>query len=360
MMRLQGTFVALGAASTLLGIAGTTAAFVFTRSSAVSERVNVLVLVLLLTIGLAAATGYRLAQAFRRRLFEIEEAAVLMAGGRLHHRVARFGEHDEIDQVAAEFNRMGEQLQAQVELLQRLAEENQSLTEQAERAATMEERQRLARELHDSVSQELFALTMLSETAIRRFESGSPKLLDNLKQMADLANRGQREMRALLLHLRPVELEGRSLQEAAESFLRAIEERHELACHFTSDARANFPAPVEEQLFRILQEAVANVLKHAKATELRVDVKEESSSYELIVSDNGVGIGVDAGVEAGAGMEQAAKTQNLPGAGAADNYGMRAMRERSARLGGRLEVFPRNPGTTIKVVIPRADRGEEG
>lgn len=344
-MRMQTTFIVLGTISTLIGVAGTAAAYEFTSPGGIGARISILVLVSGGSIVLAVVAGYRLAQSFRRRLFEIEEAAVLMAGGRLHHRVARFRERDEIDQVAAEFNRMAEQLEAQVDLLQRLAEENQSLTEQAERAATIEERQRLARELHDSVSQELFALTMLSETALRRYEAGSPRLRESLMQMAELANRAQREMRALLLHLRPVELEGRSFQDAAKGFLNAIEERHELACHFTFKAQTDLPDTVEEHLFRILQEAVANVLKHADATELKVDVTEQSATYELVIADNGIG------------MEQANLAGQAPGNG--DHYGMRAMQERSARLGGRMEVFSRNPGTVIKVVIPRSDRGEE-
>lgn len=348
-MRMQATFVALGAVSTLAGAAVTTVALVIARAWPLGQRLNVLVLGVLIVTTVATSAGYRLAQAFRRRLFEIEEAAVLMAGGRLHHRVARFGENDEIDQVAAEFNRMGEQLEAQVAMLQQLAEENQALTEQVQRTATMEERQRLARELHDSVSQELFALTMLSETALRQLEAGSVKLHENLLQMAELANRAQREMRALLLHLRPVELAGRSFQEATASFLQAVEERHQLACHFSfpilgSDTLGeieDLPPGVEEQLFRIVQEAVANVLKHANATALWVNVNVHSASYELTISDNGVGI-----------------TRAVEGT--ADHYGILAMRERCARLGGTLEFFSRNPGTTLRVVIPRADRGEEG
>lgn len=338
-MRLQTTFVALGTVSTLTGAAITVAVLGITHTWTLPQRILIVLLGVLLTTAVIAAASYRLAQAFRRRLYEIEEAAVLMAGGRLHHRVTRFGEHDEIDQVAAEFNRMGEQLEAQVDMLQQLAAENQHLTDQAKRMATIEERQRVARELHDSVSQDLFALTLLSATAIRRLESGLPKLPENLAQIADLATRAQREMRALLLHLRPVELEGRSFQEAADSFLRGIAERHSLVCQFTYGIAESLPAAIEEQWFRILQEAVANVLKHANATELWVTVDKRLTAYELTVSDNGVGMA------------------NVPQE-ATDTYGLQAMRERAARLGGRLEVLSRNPGTTLQVVIPRADRGE--
>lgn len=330
----------LAAVSAFSGFVLGAAVWLFTTHVTSGNRAILLLAGLVVIASAAAMVGYRLSQMFRRRLLEIEEAAVLMAGGRLQHRVARFGERDEIDQVAEEFNRMGEQLEHQVALLQQLAEENRALAHDAERVATLEERQRLARELHDSVSQDLFAIMMLAETAIRRFETGSSKLPATLAQIADLANRGQREMRALLLHLRPVELDGRSFQEAAEGFLRAVEERHDLRASFHFRVEGNLPLTVEEQLFRILQEAVSNVLKHAKATQVGVQVAERTASYELEVYDDGVG------------LSETSLT-------ASDTYGMKAMRERAARLGGRMEILPRDPGTIVRVIIPRAEMEEK-
>lgn len=339
-MKLRATFVTFGAVCAFSGFVLSATVLLLKTDFTSVQRVLLLTAALLVITVATAAVGYRLSQMFRRRLYEIEEAAVLMAGGRLQHRVARFGERDEIDQVAQEFNRMGEQLEHQVALLQHLAEENRALAQEAERVATLEERQRLARELHDSVSQDLFALMMLAETAIRRLETGSPKLSDTLAQMAELANRGQKEMRALLLHLRPVELDGRSFQEAATGFLRAVEERHEISCILDFRVQGDLPLPVEEQLFRILQEAMSNVLKHAKATKVGVQVVERAASYELEVFDDGVGL-------------------SATSLTASDTYGMKAMRERAARLGGRLEIWPRDPGTTVKVVIPRAETEEQ-
>jgi NarL family two-component system sensor histidine kinase LiaS len=284
---------------------------------------------------LTAFVGYLLVQTIRRRLYDLEEAAVLIADGRLHHRVVSFGGQDEIDHLAIQFNRMGERLEQQVALLQKMAAENASLAQSAERAATMEERQRVARELHDSVSQQLFSLTLLAAAARNQSQQDSPRLADTVTQIEKLANQAQREMRALLLHLRPIELEGRSLLEAAPDFLQAVAERHGLAWTFAHHGDETVPQSIEEPLFRILQESVANVLKHADATSVMVQLLVQTSRYELIIADDGCGFDSQAQM-------------------AGDTYGMTAMRERALLLGGRLEFLPRNPGMTVRVIIPRA------
>lgn len=371
---------------------------------------------------LTLIASYRLAQGFRRRLYGIEEAAALIAAGRLHHRVERTGERDEIDQLADQFNQMGEKLEQQVGLLQRLAEENRRLATDAERAATMEERQRLARDLHDSVSQQLFALTMMAETALRletKAEGGAEagpsagtdrgvaaaggaagaegsgisraqaKLHETLTTIAELATSAQREMRALLLHLRPVDLAGRALPDAASSFLRAVEERYRLTCSFTSTIDTEIPVLIEENLFRILQEAVANVLKHAEASSIRVQLAAAADTYELSITDDGIGIAATRGTlasEAANGSDSAAVggmgdspgaadspdgrdatpppspsssssagTPNAIPSPAGDSYGISAMRERAESLGGRFSLLQRRRGTTVTVVIPRVD-----
>jgi NarL family two-component system sensor histidine kinase LiaS len=203
----------------------------------------------------------------------------------------------------------------------------------------MEERQRLARELHDSVSQALFALSMMAESALRQADSGCGQLRGTLTTIADMANQAQREMRALLLHLRPVELAGRTFVEAASAFLRAVEERYGLHCTFACDTAEPMPPLIEEHLFRILQESLANVLKHANARHVRVQVLAQASAYELSVTDDGVGLPAS---EAQLG----------------DTFGIAAMRERAESLGGRFRLLRRDRGTTVSVVIPRTGAGD--
>lgn len=296
---------------------------------------------LALLLVLTGLSGYLLAQTIVRRLYEIEEAAVLIADGRLQHRIVGFGGQDEIDHLAAQFNRMGERIEQQVALLQQLAEENVQLARQAEQAATMEERQRVARELHDSVSQQLFSLSLLAASARARGDSADRQTAELVSQIEHLANQAQREMRALLLHLRPIDLEGRDFAEAAKSFLGAVADRHALAWTFRSTGVQHVPPAVEEQLFRILQEAVSNVLKHAHASSVAVHLSEQSTRYELTITDDGQGLGV--------GVVQRA-----------DAYGLPAMKERASRLGGQMELLERRPGLTVKVVIPKAGVQLEG
>jgi two-component system, NarL family, sensor histidine kinase LiaS len=293
--------------------------------------------------GVAAIwVAYRVAQSIRRRLYALEEAASLIAAGRLHHRVDSLGDTDEIGRLIEQFNNMGAKLEQQVRLLQQLADENQALAAEADQVAALRERQMLARDLHDSVSQQLFALSMMASSAQRQYETAAPSLAQTLHQMETLAGAAQREMRALLLHLRPIDLQGRDFYEAVTTFLAAVQERHQLVCSFQASVRALLSVSVEEQLFRILQEAVANVLKHAEASAIDVRVTQDGPVLTLVVMDNGKGI-----------------PENR-GDGVRDSYGLRAMEERAVSLGGRLELWRRSKGTAVEVHIPIVERERDG
>ncbi|QQE77659.1 histidine kinase [Alicyclobacillus sp. SO9] len=335
-MSIRTAFIYLTLISTVLtaivvGVVLGTMSHVVLSASTIVGLLVALLAVLLVSVWL----GYFFAQLIRRRLYEIEEAAGLLASGRLNHRITIMGTGDEIDQLGEQFNSMGRQLQSYVQKLQELAEENKQLASESERVAVLDERQRLARELHDSVSQQLFALTMLSAAAQRYFDSHSPELGNTLAKLNELSNAAQREMRALLLHLRPVELEGRSLHEAIEAFLEAVTDRHRLRTELTWDLNESVPVAIEQQLFRILQEAVSNVLKHAEASNLRVSVRGTADVIELAILDDGIGI----------------ETERPSPEG--DSYGIRSMKERAMGLGGSFDVWRREQGTAVQVSIPR-------
>lgn len=290
----------------------------------------------------AVWVAYRVAQSIRRRLFDLEEAASLIAAGRLHHRVDSLESTDEIGRLTEQFNKMGGKLEQQVRLLQQLADENQALAAEADQVAALRERQILARELHDSVSQQLFALSMMASSAQRQYEQAAPSLAQTLQQIEALAGAAQREMRALLLHLRPIDLQGKDFYEAVSHFLAAVQERHQLTCSFQAGVQTVLSVSVEEQLFRILQEAVANVLKHAQATTLDVRVTQDGPVLTLAIMDNGKGIPEN----------QEAVVR--------DSYGLRAMEERAVSLGGRMELWRRSKGTAVEVHIPIVEREQDG
>src|SRR5690625_6214801 len=112
-------------------------------------------------------------------------------------------ENDEISRISEDLNLLGGKLQSQVKSLQMLADERAEYAKSAHQIATVEERQRLARDLHDSVSQQLFALTMLAEAAINQFDQNPEQAKRQLQEVAKAGLAAQTEMRALLLHLRP-------------------------------------------------------------------------------------------------------------------------------------------------------------
>jgi two-component system, NarL family, sensor histidine kinase LiaS len=176
---------------------------------------------------------------------------------------------------------------------------------------------------------------MLAATAVRQNEQQSVHLETTLTQLAEIANAAQREMRALLLHLRPLHLEGRSFYEAALDFLRAIEERYHLRCEISVDDNTDLPPSIEDELFRILQEAMANVLKHADATQVKVELREEAKQFiRLSVLDDGIGID-----------ERLTEDKGV-------SYGLNTMKERAARLGGECRIWRREQGTAVDIRIP--------
>lgn len=324
--------------STSLAVLGCLATLLFGAWFHLLNSAVALMVLILACAVVGFVSGLALVQPLLRRLYGLEEAAVLMGAGRLQHRIDTATESDEVSRIAHQFNRMAEQIEEQVKALRQLAEENRTLAAEAEQFATLNERQRLARELHDSVSQQLFALSMLASSSVSLFDHDAPSLRNTLVQMAEIATAAQREMRALLLHLRPTDLEGRSFEQATRAFLQAIEERHQVHCTFEQKTETVVESAVEEQLFRVMQEAVANVLKHAEASTVRVVWESSGSVASLSILDDGIGI---------AEVEQAG-----------DSYGIKTMKERAAALGGRCNVWRRARGTAVEIQIPILEKRE--
>ncbi|SHJ76002.1 two-component system, NarL family, sensor histidine kinase LiaS [Alicyclobacillus tolerans] len=335
-MRLTTTFVSVSVFTAVLG---------FTLGDLSEHHADFMSLLFIALIVLSLMLSYLFARGYRIRMGDIEEAAILLAVGRLQHRIQIFNQQDEIDRLAIAFNRMSEILQQQVSQLQTLVAENQQLLKKAELAAADAERQRLARELHDSVSQQLFSLSLLAESALVEAKHDALKSL--LQQMADLARQTQRELRSLLLHLRPLPLANQSLEEAAEQFLDSVSKRHHIQVHQSFHVHGSMPEWMEQELFRILQEAVSNALKHADATEIRVQCIEQEAAYTFSISDNGNGLPFLA-------LNPIDESTKI----SADHYGLLSMQERAERMGGRIDWIEQQPGLTVQVTIPRLPKGD--
>jgi two-component system, NarL family, sensor histidine kinase LiaS len=270
---------------------------------------------------------------FSRRLQSLTSASHALAEGDLGRRVTD-GSIDEIGQLGREFNRMAEQLGANLRSLRRLADENAQLAERAGQFATVEERNRLARELHDSVSQELFSLTMLAAATRRIMEHDPQRAGAQLAEIEQMARHALEETRTLIFALRPVALDDRGLVPALRDLVVALEQRQGLKVDLQIRDERRLPLAVEQDLYRIVQEALANVARHSGERTATVALAFQPNGVELSISDQGQGFDPEA--------------PRRPQA-----IGLQSMAERARNRGGWCTIQSEpGHGTRVKVHIP--------
>ena len=214
-----------------------------------------------------------------------------------------------------------------------VAIENARLYEQAQALAALEERQRLARELHDSVSQALYGIALGARTARTLLDRAPSQVAEPLDYVLQLAEAGLAEMRALIFELRPESLATEGLVAALTKQADALRARHRIAVVATLCDEPDVPLELKEPLYRVAQEALHNTVKHARAgrVELRLACGDDAISLE--VGDDGVGFD--------------------PGGAFPGHLGLRSMRERVAALGGSFEVDSApGRGTRVRARVP--------
>jgi signal transduction histidine kinase len=216
-----------------------------------------------------------------------------------------------------------------------VAIENARLNERARQAAVLEERQRLSRELHDSVTQALYGISLYAEAASRALKDGQAEpAAANLLEIRDTTQEALSEMRLLLYELRPPLLQEHGLAAALQARLRAVETRAGLVTDFLSEGEERLSPDAEQELYRLAQEGLNNVLKHAHAQQVRVRLAIAVDRATLEVADDGVGFD--------------------PSLRGADGFGLPGMRERAERLGGTFQVQSSpGAGTRLRVEVPR-------
>ncbi|MBI5564006.1 MAG: GAF domain-containing sensor histidine kinase [Chloroflexi bacterium] len=221
-----------------------------------------------------------------------------------------------------------------------IAVENARLYEQAEQVAAVAERSRLARELHDSVTQSLYSMTLYAEAAARLLTMGKPiEGAAHLRELRDTAQEALREMRLLIFELRPFALEQNGLIAALQTRLDAVEVRGGAQVELQVEGQEHLPRIVQEELYHITQEALNNVLKHSKAQHVRVHVQFQNTLTCLEVCDDGLGF-------------DAAQTTATGG------LGLRGMRERAQRIGATLQIESApNQGTRVSIQVPMSAHG---
>src|SRR5256712_638046 len=170
-----------------------------------------------------------------------------------------------------------------------IAIENARLYEQAQELAALEERQRLARELHDSVSQALYGIALGAHTARTLLDRDPGLVAEPLEYVLSLAEAGLAEMRALIFELRPESLETEGLASALTKQGAALHARHDITVQTDLSAETALPLKVKQELYRIAQEALHNTVKHAHASEVDLRLCQTSEPGILEGGDNGRG-----------------------------------------------------------------------
>ncbi len=237
----------------------------------------------------------------------------------------------EFQELEVKFQELSNRYSEQASSFQQNTSERVLNEEERLENAISQERSRLARELHDSVSQQLFAISMLGSAVNEVIDKHHP--VKKQIEMIELASvQAQSEMRALLLHLRPVQLDGKHLAEGINELLKDLHAKQQISIIWHTDD-IQLSKGVEDHLFRILQEALSNSLRHAKAKHLEVRLRKIEPFAILKIIDDGIGFDTK---------------QSKAG-----SYGLQSMRERVTEIGGTLKIISvPEKGSTIEVKVP--------
>jgi signal transduction histidine kinase len=220
-----------------------------------------------------------------------------------------------------------------------VAIQNARLFEQAQELAAFNERQRLARDLHDSVSQSLFAASSIAESVVKQWERNPNKVSPLILDLHQLLKTIMAEMRILLWELRPANLVSTPLNKLLLQLVNSVQSRMNLTIHCTADETAQLPEDVHIAFYRIAQEALNNVVKHSRATEVQVHLYSKVKQVVLLVQDNGQGFNL---------------TQTSSG------FGLGNMRERASMIGAALDVTSESgQGTAITITWTIAALNEQ-
>ena len=217
-----------------------------------------------------------------------------------------------------------------------LALENARLHERSRELSIVEERNRLARELHDAVTQKLFGLVLAAESGAALIDHDAEQAAAQLRLVRELAREAMEELRTVIVHLRPAALESQGLAVALGKHVDVLRRTHKREIELLVEGDAPVAAVVEADAFRIAQEALHNALRHAGPhARIAVALRCEPGLLELTVSDDG------AGFEASA---PASRSHRL---------GLTTMAERARAAGGTLRIESQpGAGTTVRLMVP--------
>ena len=289
--------------------------------------VGVVAVLLLIPAGfLGLVFGFLTAWGITRRIGKLARAARAWSRGDFSV-TAKDRSKDELGQLSRELNQMAADLE---NLLQTRGE-----------LATLEARNRFARDLHDSVKQQVFATSLQIAAARALIREDTDSAETHLSEADDLVRQAQKELNILIAEMRPAALEGKGLATALREYVARWSQGAEIPAEFRVRGEREAPLEVEQALFRVAQEALANVARHSGAGKAEVDLRYTGSDLTLSVADDGRGF--DPARESGEG------------------FGLQSMRERLVKLGGHINVEsePDN-GTRVTAVCPVVGPPERG
>lgn len=230
-------------------------------------------------------------------------------------------------------SRLAAALRLRAEEAQQRESELRHLYEQAQELASLQERQRLARELHDSVSQVLYGISLGAHTAQEELDSDPTQARSSLDYVIGLTEAGLAEMRALIFELRPESLETEGLVVALSKQVAVLRSRHRLLVDFNSEVEPELTLEYKQNLYRIAQEALHNIVKHARASQVNILLVQQIDSVQLQIQDDGKGFD---------------PAQTFPG-----HLGVLSMQERVKKMSGTLHIESHpQQGTTIDIHLP--------
>jgi len=202
--------------------------------------------------------------------------------------------------------------------------------------AVLGERQRLARDLHDSVAQTLYGVNLFASATADSVRAGNEaQVHEYLENLGDAARQAHKELRLLIYELRPSALADEGLVEALRKRLETVENRAGIEAHLQTENSVNLAEDIQSDLYHITLEALNNALKHAQASKVSVRIEQDEDGLRLDVEDDGIGFDLDTAEGRG-------------------GLGLSTMRERARSLGGILTIEANaGQGTCVKVIIPK-------
>jgi signal transduction histidine kinase len=237
-------------------------------------------------------------------------------------------------EAGEEFHREDQRLIEMLAAHAAVAIENARLLERSRELSIVEERNRLARDLHDSVSQTLFGLVMSAEAAATMLERDGAAARTQVARLGELAQGALEELRGLIFELRPPSLEEEGLAATLRKHVDMLERVHERAIELRITGSPRAAPEVEGEVLRIAQEALNNALRHAAAERIEARIQAREDRLILTVADDGVGFD-----PAAPGLR-------------ARRLGLTSMEERAAALGGTLAIVSRpGEGTTVTLEV---------